>query len=558
MSDAWHIFEQILSLDLSSLYEFSPLAIFFIIFFATFVTEDGACLAAGALAGQGRISFSLALSACFAGIFVGDIGLYWIGRIFGNSFSRTRIFRRFVSGRRLERAGEWLEKRGPIAIVISRFVSGLRLPTYLAAGFLRANFLTFAFYFFVATAIWTPILVGSATFAQQLISPQYLLLSILALFVVFKLLFNLVSFRKRRMLLGRIKRIWNWEFWSIRIFYFPVFLYVLWLALRHRSLTVFTCANPAITAGGFVGESKNEILNGLRGSKDSAPFLLHHVLIDATVPLEDKVGQIKELVRRKEFKYPLVIKPDAGERGKEISIVRAETDLLNAFESEDRAYIVQEFASGVEAGIFYYRYPSEKRGKIFSITEKEFPSVVGDGKSTLERLILQDDRAVCLARSYLDQNFERLKEVPEEGESVRIIDIGTHSRGSVFKDGEWLKTPELESKIDEICRGFIGFYFGRFDVRSPSFEKLMQGETFKIIELNGVTSESTNIYDTRYSLIDAYRILFRQWRIAFEIGAQNRLNGARPTSVKDLIRLLVGKEISGTDKTEESVTELCA
>jgi hypothetical protein len=55
-----------------------------------------------------------------------------------------------------------------------------------------------------------------------------------------------------------------------------------------------------------------------------------------------------------------------------------------------------------------------------------------------------------------------------------------------------------------------------------------------------VTSEATNIYDPQNSLIDAYRILFRQWRIAFEIGAQNRAFSelSQPTTIRNLLKLL--------------------
>ena len=60
----------------------------------------------------------------------------------------------------------------------------------------------------------------------------------------------------------------------------------------------------------------------------------------------------------------------------------------------------------------------------------------------------------------------------------------------------------------------------------------------RIIELNGVTSESTDIYDPKNSLWAAYRVLFRQWRLAFEIGAANRRRGVRPAGVAGLIRLL--------------------
>ena len=235
------------------------------------------------------------------------------------------------------------------------------------------------------------------------------------------------------------------------------------------------------------------------------------------------------------FRIPL--RPDAGERGKNVSIVRSIDDLETALLNAETDMILQEFAGGDEISVFYYRYPNEPSGKIFSITEKRFPHVVGDGRSSIEELILADPRAVCLAEKYFEQNVGRLAKVPENGERVKIIDIGTHSRGAVFLDGGWMKTPALEQKINEICRGFDGFYFGRFDIRTLSLDDLRRGENFKIIELNGVTSESTNIYDPRYSLFDAYRILFAQWRIAFEIGAENIKLGAKVVGVFELLRL---------------------
>jgi len=64
----------------------------------------------------------------------------------------------------------------------------------------------------------------------------------------------------------------------------------------------------------------------------------------------------------------------------------------------------------------------------------------------------------------------------------------------------------------------------------------MAGRYIKVIELNGVTSEATHIYDPKMSLIDAYRVLFEQWRIAFEIGDRNRARGVRPIVIRELVR----------------------
>ena len=63
------------------------------------------------------------------------------------------------------------------------------------------------------------------------------------------------------------------------------------------------------------------------------------------------------------------------------------------------------------------------------------------------------------------------------------------------------------------------------DVLRASSEALRAGRDFKILELNGVTSEAAHMYDPKYGIRDAWRILADQWRVAFEIGAQRRRAG---------------------------------
>ena len=163
------------------------------------------------------------------------------------------------------------------------------------------------------------------------------------------------------------------------------------------------------------------------------------------------------------------------------------------------------------------------------------PVVVGDGKRTLEQLILDDPRAVCLATTYLNANAEHIMDVPAAGEPVQLVDLGTHCLGAIFRDAGHLETPELTRAIGEISDRFNGFYFGRFDLRVPSEDDLKAGRNLKILELNGVTSEATHIYDPKTRLVDAYRVLFDQWRQAFEIGRANRERGAKVATVRELI-----------------------
>ena len=180
---------------------------------------------------------------------------------------------------------------------------------------------------------------------------------------------------------------------------------------------------------------------------------------------------------------------------------------------------MQQYVSGEEFGVFYYRYPGEPEGRIYSITRKLFPRVMGDGRSSVKELIARDPRARRIASAYLAQSDGA--RVPGAGESVPLVEIGSHCRGTVFLDGADLETEALRRAIDGAARAHPGFYFGRFDLRAESAEALQAGR-FHILELNGVAAEATHIYDPAVSVWEAYRVLFRQWRIAFEIGARCR------------------------------------
>src|SRR5206468_1453944 len=102
-----------------------------------------------------------------------------------------------------------------------------------------------------------------------------------------------------------------------------------------------------------------------------------------------------------------------------------------------------------------------------------------------------------------------------------------------------LLTPELERAVDEIARQFPGFFVGRFDVRYRDVRAFQAGRDLAVVELNGATSESTNLYDPSWSLLAAYRTLFRQWSLLYRIGDANRQRGHRPTRITALLRLVV-------------------
>jgi len=513
---------------------------------ATFVSEDLTCIGVGLLIADGRLGFLPGTLACIAGIFIGDIGVYCEGRFLGRPAVQYPPLRWIVTPVRIERARRWFDKHGRVTLLASRFIPGARLTTYFAAGMAHVPFLFFASFLFLGALLWTPILVGLAILvgveARELFArfEEHALLALtlvaLVLLTVQRIGMRLLTAHGRRYLLGSWRRLVRWEFWPLWVLYGPVALYVAWLALKHRSLAVMTATNPAIPGGGFVGESKSAILDGLQGESD---LVAKHVLLRATAATNRRRELAHAFLTKHELTLPVVLKPDAGQRGSGVWIVRDEEELERRLDELKVDSLLQEYIPGIEFGLFYARHPSEERGRIISITEKVRPTVTGDGKRTLEDLILFDERAVCLARTYLDQNTEHLDDVPAAGEVVTIAELGTHCRGAIFLDGERVHSPALTEAVERLSRSLEGFHFGRYDVRTDSVEALMAGR-FKAVELNGLTSESTHIYDPRHTLFGAWRTLCRQWKLAFEIGAENRARGAATTSAVELVGQWLG------------------
>ena len=533
---------------------------------ATLVSEDLTCIATGVLIAQGKLGFAEGTLACIAGIFAGDILLFLAGRVVGGRALRWPPLTRFLPPEMVERGADWLRRRGLIVVFLSRFTPGLRLPTYFAAGLLQTRVSAFVTYFFAASVIWTPIVVGATViFGEELLRRLFahgsqtlaafaLVFSLLV--IAIRLLRPLYSFAGRRRFIGFLKRKVRWEFWPAWAAYLPLLPYLVCLAVRYRSLTLFTAANPGIPSGGFVGESKSQILCHL-SRVDGA--VAEYGVIPCELGVTRRFETARRFMTENGIEYPVVLKPDVGERGRGVAVIRTAPELEGYLERASADTIIQRHVAGAEFGVFYYRYPHESRGRIFSITEKRFPMVTGDGVSTLAELILRDSRAVCMTAAYERVARRPLSDVPAAGDVVQLVELGSHCRGAVFLDGSRLKTPALEHAIDRISHAHPGFYFGRFDIRTPSVEAFREGHSFSVIELNGVSAEATHIYDPFVSLFEAYRVMFRQWKIAFEIGAANKERGVQPMRLSAFVALLASrvmrKPASGVSSTPEAATE---
>lgn len=509
---------------------------------STTASEDMTCIAAGLLARDQQIDIFVAILGCFIGIYLGDLGLWLIGRIMGRRAMRWGWVARKLPQSRMDAWGHWFDRRGARAVIASRFMPGTRVPVYIAAGIVGNRPFAFMLWTLIAVAIWTPLVVVlTAIFGPTFVRPAMsffgsgwiaVLAAAVALFMLLRAITLALTQIGRARLMAKVSKLWRWEFWSTWYFYIPLYPWILWLAIRHRGLTVPTAANPGIAnGGGFIGESKCDIL-----SKLPAEHVLPFTRIEPGETPE-RLRALERIMSDRGWQFPLILKPDSGERGTSVRLVKDAIFAATCFDGMRTTVVTQVYHPGpFEAGIFYYRMPGEGRGRIFSITDKHFSYLTGDGVHNVEQLIWRHPRYRMQASRFLARLGAESDRVLAEGERLRLAMAGNHCQGTLFKDGAHLITPELESAIDAVAQAFEGFYFGRFDVRYSDVDAFRAGRDFKIIELNGVTSESTNIYDPDWSILRAYATLYRQWAILFAIGAANRKRGVEPLRLGEILR----------------------
>jgi membrane protein DedA with SNARE-associated domain len=506
------------------------------IFLFSFVYEDGATLLAATLGVAGRLDSRLGFASAFLGIWIGDLGLYVVGSIAGRRVSAVSWVTRMVSQHSLVKAESWFHQRGPLTIVMSRFIPGSRLPLYFAAGALKFPAKRFGAITGVCSAVWVAAIFaiwhfapGSSFSFGQKAPWLFAGLTLLALRFLGKWAPRL--WRKVRLTYRKYRR---WEFWPGWMFYPPVVAMCIWLGLRYRGFSLPTIANPAFRNGGIVGESKIEVQQALM---NVAPDLVSDAyLIEAGV-FQQRCGLVESLREQHSISYPFVLKPNIGQRGAGFKVVSSAVEMQQYLRQVESDVILQRYAPDPkEIGVFYYRFPDQSQGEIFAVTEKRFPVMVGDGVRTLEELVGNDERASLIAKVYLGRFPKDRVRILDVGERVRLVEAGNHCQGCVFRDGSHLISQSLKERIDEISRRLPGFFIGRYDIRYTNDEDLAQGKNFKIIELNGAASEATNIYDDRNSLWSAYQTLYRQWQLVFAIGRANRDNGCKPARTWDVLR----------------------
>lgn len=151
---------------------------FISIFLANIVIEDVALLSALALIAQQKLSVSQAILACFLGINLGNTLCYLVGYL----VSRLHLEKRLKFFQKHEARIQQFRQSDVLtySIILCRFIPGVRIPTYLGAGFLKYPFLRFLVISLFTTFLWTLFAIWGGNSLLQIFE-GHLILSILVL-----------------------------------------------------------------------------------------------------------------------------------------------------------------------------------------------------------------------------------------------------------------------------------------------------------------------------------------------------------------------------------------
>jgi hypothetical protein len=304
---------------------------------------------------------------------------------------------------------------------------------------------------------------------------------------------------------------------------------MIFLWIKSKNMFFFNATNPGIEYGGFLMESKWKIYN-------SAPigFFPTTKIIEPRESFDQVVLSVRD-----KFQFPFIVKPDVGSQGRGVTIISNLQQLHTYHTRCPVPYLIQEKVTHpLEAGIFYVRMPGSRQGTITGIVQKQFIKVVGDGEHSLMELLAQTPRYLLQLNALKKiLGEEAMQAIVPAGEVRTLLEIGNHARGALFQNASDKISAQLTTMVNDLCRGFNGFYFGRLDIRFESWQALEKGRNFAVIELNGSGSEPTHMYDPGASLFTAWKEICWHWKIMQEIASHNHRRGIAYLGWSDGLRM---------------------
>lgn len=310
----------------------------------------------------------------------------------------------------------------------------------------------------------------------------------------------------------------RYEYWPWYVLYVPLLPIYLMGVLYTRKWLYITATNPAIDMGGFFGEKKDEILK----------LIPSQYLAKTIVVKNADLTNLNVRLFEAQIDYPLILKPIVGERGFGVKRVSSLQEILN-YAAVHSDFLIQEYVSyELELGLMFYKLPSTNEVFVTSLAEKEYLNVIGDGINNVEQLLQANSRSSLYFDLVRREYAWQLPIVPKKHEKLIIHRVGNHCKGTRFINVNNKINPQIIERIKTLLAGIEGVFYGRFDLKIPSYKDLENGTNFKIFELNGVSSEPVHVYDLPNVFL-AYFSLAWHWLVIIKVAKQNIKKGVKTT-----------------------------
>lgn len=152
--------------------------------------------------------FFFLLGAVLLGSLLGESFGFWIGRLFGERIRASKLGQR-IGEKNWELADSFVEKRGGIAVAISRFLPVLHSLVPVTAGMSRMRYREFIFWTIGACSLWASAYVGvgylaRSTYEQIAGNLKWGGLAFVAIIIIFMIV---VHFGKKRLEIAAEKMI---------------------------------------------------------------------------------------------------------------------------------------------------------------------------------------------------------------------------------------------------------------------------------------------------------------------------------------------------------------
>lgn len=177
--------------------------LFLIIFMETgfvvtpFLPGDSLLFVAGAVAAAGGMDPFLLAGTLIVAALCGDNVNYTIGRFLG-----PKVFQyensRFLKRENLERTHAFMERHGPKAIIIARFVPLVRTFVPFVCGIGRLTYLRFLGFSILGALLWVGLLVPAGYFFGNLPIVKQNLTAVILLIILLSLMPGLLEFLRHR------------------------------------------------------------------------------------------------------------------------------------------------------------------------------------------------------------------------------------------------------------------------------------------------------------------------------------------------------------------------